>query len=137
MGRLILDQEAFGLSSLMERISRVKVKDCFKDEDTVYFIVGQGELWKALGKDTINVKRLQEKLGKRVRVIEYRDNVISFVKNIIYPIKVEEIIEENGVIFIKDSSKKTKSVLIGRNSKNLKLINRAVKRFFNKEVKVV
>lgn len=137
MRRLILDQEAFGLSSLMEKIARVRVKDCFKDEDTVYFVVGQGELWKALGKNTVNVKKIQNELGKRIKIIEYRDEAVNFVKNVIYPIKAEEIVDENGVIFIKDSSKKTKSLLIGRNGKNLKFITRAVKRFFNKEVKVI
>lgn len=137
MGRLILDQETFGLSSLMEKIARVRVKDCFKDEDTVYFVVGQGELWKALGKNTANVKKIQNELGKRIKIIEYRDEAVNFVKNVIYPIKAEEIVDENGVIFIKDRSKKTKSLLIGRNGKNLKFITRAVKRFFNKEVKVV
>ncbi len=137
MKRLILDPEAFGLSSLMERITRVRVKDCFKDEETIYFIVDQGMLWKALGKDTANVKKLQQKLGKKIRIIEYRNDPINFVKNIIYPIKVEEVVVEEDVIYLKDNSRKIKSLLVGRGGKNLKLTNRAVKRFFNKEVKVV
>lgn len=137
MNKVILDQEAFGLSSLMEKIARVRVKDCFKDEEIIYFVVAPGELGKAIGKGAINIKRAQEEFGKRIKIIEYNDEVVRFIKNIIYPAKVEEIIEENSVIFIKDSSKKTKSLLIGRGGKNLKLINRAVKRFFNKEVKVV
>ncbi|MEK6969550.1 MAG: NusA-like transcription termination signal-binding factor [Nanoarchaeota archaeon] len=137
MNKVILDQEAFGLSSLMEKIARVRVKDCFKDEEIIYFVVAPGELGKAIGKGAINIKRAQEEFGKRIKLIEYNDEVVRFIKNIIYPAKVEEIIEENNIIFIKDSSKKTKSLLIGRGGKNLKLINRAVKRFFNKEVKVV
>ncbi len=137
MKKVILDQEAFGLSSLMEKIARVRVKDCFKDEEIIYFVVAPGELGKAIGKGAVNIKRVQEELGKRIKVVEYNDDMVTFIKNIIYPAKVEEIVEENNVIFIKDSSKKTKSLLIGRGGKNLKLINRAVKRFFNKEVKVV
>lgn len=137
MKKVILDQEAFGLSSLMEKIARVRVKDCFKDEEIIYFVVAPGELGKAIGKGAVNIKRVQEELGKRIKVVEYNEDMVTFIKNIIYPAKVEEIVEENNVIFIKDSSKKTKSLLIGRGGKNLKLINRAVKRFFNKEVKVV
>ncbi len=137
MKKVILDQEAFGLSSLMEKITHARVKDCFKDEEIIYFVVAPGELGKAIGKGAINIRRMQEELGKRIKVIEYNDEILNFIKNIIYPAKVEEIVEENSVIFIKDSSKKTKSLLIGRGGKNLKLINRAVKRFFNKEVKVV
>ena len=36
------------LSSLMERIARVRVKDCFKDNETIYFVVATGEMGKAL-----------------------------------------------------------------------------------------
>jgi len=138
MVRLKLDPETLELSPLLERVTGVKVKDCFKgDNEIIYFIVDAGQLGKAIGRDAINIKRIQQELGKKVRIIEYRDNVIDFIKNVIYPFKVEEIIEENGEIIIKDKNRKTKSLLIGRDSKNLKLINRAVKRFFNiKEVKV-
>ncbi|MBU0457693.1 MAG: NusA-like transcription termination signal-binding factor [Nanoarchaeota archaeon] len=138
MGRLILDQDAFALSSLMEKITRVRVKDSFKDDEgMIYFVVNFGDLGKAIGKGGVNIKKVQQELGKKVKIIEHRNNVIDFVKSIIYPIKVEEVVEEEGVISIKDSSKKAKSLLIGRGGKNLKLINRAVKRFFDKEVKVV
>lgn len=139
MKRLILDPEAFGLSSVMERLTRARVKDCFKDEgeEVIYFVVAPGHLGKAVGKGGANIKNVQQELGKRIKVIEYNDNVIKFVKNIIYPLTVEEIIEQEDAIVVKDSSKKTKSILIGRNEKNLRMINRAVQRFFNKEVKIV
>ena len=137
MSRLKLDQETLGLSSLMEKRTHARIKDCFQDKETIFFVVARGDMGKALGKGAENVKRIQQELDKRVRLIEYRDNVVDFVKSIIYPIKVEEVVEEEGIVFIKDSRKKTKSMLIGREGKNLVLINRAVKRFFNKEVKVV
>jgi transcription termination/antitermination protein NusA len=131
MGRLKLDLDTLGLGAIMERITRARVKDCFKEEDTIYFVVGSGELGKAVGKGGSNIKKAQEELGKKIKVIEFRNNVADFVKNIIYPLKVEQIIEEEGIVKIKERSKKTKSLLIGRGGKNLKLINRAVKRFFN------
>ena len=140
MNRLKLDPEALGLSTILERIAGVQVKDCFKDDtgETIYYVVETGQLGKALGKGGINVKRIQEHFTKRIRIIEYRNEVISFVKNVIYPAQVEEVVQENNEILIKDSSRKTKSLLIGRGGKNLKLINRAVKRFFNiNEVKII
>jgi NusA-like KH domain protein len=136
MGRLKLDSEIFGLSSMIERMTHSRVKDCFKDNDTLYVIVASGEMGKILGKKGIIIKKLQEKVRLKIKVMEYQDKVTQFVKNVIYPIKVEEIVEENGVVFLKDSQKKTKSLLIGREGRNLRLINRAVKRFFNVEVKI-
>lgn len=140
MERLKLDQETLELSSLMERITNARVKDCFKDEanETIYLIVAPGELGKAIGKGGSNIRLVQEKVGKKVRVIEYSDNLATFVRNLIYPLNVAEISEEAGNLIIRDESKKTKSLLIGREGRNLKLLNRAVRRFFNvNEVKVV
>ncbi len=93
---------------------------------------------KAIGKGGMNIKRLSEELGKRIRITEYRDNVLEFVRGFIYPENVAEVMQEGNDILIKDESRKTKSLLIGRGGKNIKLLNRAVKRFFSiNEVKVV
>ncbi len=127
-----------GLSSLMERITKAKVKDCFTDEEgSIFFVVAPGEIGKAIGKGASNIKRLQQELQRKIRIIEYHDNVVEFVKNIIYPLHVQSITEEQGVIIIKETNKKAKSLLIGRQGRNLKLIDRAVKRFFQHEIKVI
>ena len=138
--RIKLDQNALALSSMLERIAGVQVKDSFMDEEeeTIYFIVNSGELGKAIGKGGMNIKRLSEELGKRIRITEYRDNVMEFIRGFIYPATVAEVVQEGNDILIKDESRKTKSLLIGRGGKNIKLLNRAVKRFFSiNEVKVV
>ena len=138
MTRVILNQEMMGLSSLMERITKAKVKDCFTDEEgSIFFVVAPGEIGKAIGKGASNIKRLQQELQRKIRIIEYNDNVVEFVKNIIYPLHVQSITEEQGVIIIKETNKKAKSLLIGRQGRNLKLIDRAVKRFFQHEIKVI
>ncbi|MBI2112577.1 NusA-like transcription termination signal-binding factor, partial [Candidatus Woesearchaeota archaeon] len=115
----------------------VPVKDCFKEEDTIYIVVPPGNLGKAVGKNGIVIKKIQHNLRKNIRVIEYRDNVADFVGNIIYPIQVERIIEEENAVIIKDSNRSVKSQIIGREGKNLNIIKRAVQRFFpTKEVRV-
>ena len=127
-----------GLSLLMEKITKAKVKDCFTDEEgTIFLVVAPGDIGKAIGKGASNIKRLQQELQRKIRVIEYSDDLVEFIKNIIYPLRVQSITEEQDVIVIKEANKKAKSLLIGRQGRNLKLINRAVKRFFNREVKVI
>ncbi len=137
MSRLKLDTETLGLSSLLEKLAAVQVKDCFKEGDIIYYVVDSGELGKALGRGGIVVHKLQEKLNQRVRIIEFRDQAQDFVRSIIYPLQPQQIVEEGSYIIIKDDRKKTKSLLIGRDGRNLKVINRAVQRFFNKEVRVI
>lgn len=134
--RLKLDQDSLGLSSLFERLTRVRVKDCFRSEDTIYFVVAAGDAGKAIGKGAVNIRKAQISFGKKIRVVEYRDDVRSFIKNLIHPLLVEEIAEEDGQVILRDSNYSVKSKLIGRNRKNLQVLNRAVQRFFNKEVKV-
>lgn len=136
MVRIKLDQETAGLSSLMEKISGAAVKDCFQDDDTVYFVVAPGEIGKAIGKGGINIRKVQDELHKKIKVVEFRDRVDEFIKNLIYPLAVERIVEEQDSFILQDTSRKTKGLLIGRDGKNLKFINRAVQRFFGKEVRV-
>ena len=134
--RVKLDQETLGLSSLMERITLTRVKDCFQDNDTIYFVVAPGDLGKAIGKGGVNVKRVQNELGKRIKVIEYSDDLSRFIRNIIYPLSIEKITIQENKVLLEDQSKKAKSLLIGREGKHLELINRAIQRFFNVEVVV-
>jgi len=123
--RLILDQETLGLASLLERRTQVEVKDCFREQDIIYFVVASGQIGKALGKGGRTIQKVQQQIGKRVKVIEYSDKVEEFVKNVILPLTVEQVIQEKGIL------------LIGRDGRNLSIINRAVRRFFAVEVKVV
>lgn len=137
MTRLKLDQELLGISSVIEKLTGVYVKDCFREEDTIYIVVNPGQLGKAVGKGGVVIKRVQFQLRKNVRVMEFHESAVEFVRNVIYPLAVEEILEQEGQIIIRDSSRKVKSQLIGRDGKNLAVVKRAVQRFFpGKEVKV-
>jgi transcription termination/antitermination protein NusA len=136
LARVKLDQEALGLSSVLERMTHAHVKDCFREEDIVYFVVGTGDLGKAIGKGGIMIKKLQEKLNKRVKVIEYRSDVVGFVQNVIYPVKVSEIVVEGEIVFIRDDDRMKKGKIIGRSGSGLAFVNKVVKRYFDVDVKV-
>ncbi len=137
MNRLKLDQEVLGLCSIVERVTHARVVDGFKENEMYYFVIGRGEIGKAIGERGVHVQRFASEFGKRVRMIEYNEDVAQFVKNVIYPLQVERIEVKDKEVILSDSNKKTKSLLIGRDSKNLDVINRAVKRFFAVDVKVV
>ncbi len=139
MSRVKLDQEALGYSSVLEQLTHAQVKDCFKDEEIVYFVLAEGDLGKAIGKGGSMINRMKELLQKNVRLLEYKSTVQEFIRSVIYPLKVAEIVvEESGVIVLKDEDRKTKGLLIGRDGKNIKMTNKIVKRFFDvPEIKVV
>ena len=108
--------------------------------DGVHYIriVEDGYIGKAIGKHGSNVKRIENILKKKIRIIEFNSSVIRFITNIIYPIKVKEITEDKGIVTITGFDKSSKSTLIGRDKKNLLSITSIVKRFFPvEEIKVI
>ena len=136
MARLRLDQTTLHFSTLLERLSGARVKDCFQSDQMIYFVVGLADMGRAIGKKAIHIKKLEKDLNKKVRVIAYSEDIKVFISNLISPVKVAKIEETDSLIILKDTQRKTKSLLIGRDGKQLQLINRAVQRFFQKQVTV-
>jgi len=124
--------------TLFENLSGAKVKDAFLRNSSVNFIVEKGDLWKAVGKQGKNVKKIENLIKKKIRVIEFDEDVCRFVGNFIYPIKVEKIELEDKVVNICAQGAQTKGLLIGRESKNLKELKEILLRYFDiEDIKVV
>ncbi len=123
--------------SLFESITRAKLKDCITN-DKLTFIVEEGNISKAIGKRGSNVKMLENVIKKKIRIVEFNNDVADFIKNLIYPINVEDIEEENSVVSIMVNDTKSKGILIGRDRHNLNMIKSIVKRYFKiEDIKVV
>lgn len=137
MGKIVFDQELLGIMNLLNNLSRARIKDCFLEEDTYYVVVEKGDIGLMIGKGGMNIKKIKEALRKSVKVIEYNDDPIRFVQSLIHPVRVEEISLEDKVVSIKGGDRKINGLLFGRDGKNIKLINKTVKRFFDVEVKIV
>jgi N utilization substance protein A len=134
--RATFDLETMKLIQLFEKITRAKSKDCINGE-RILFIVQPTQLGKAIGKKASNIKKLERLLKKKIRIVEFNPNPITFVKNMIAPLKAE-VNQENEEIIITGQDTKTKAFIIGRDKQNLKFLNSVVKRFFNiKDIKVV
>lgn len=124
--------------SIFESLTRAKAKDCFMMNDRITYIVEQNEIGKAIGKGGSNIKRLEAMLKKKIRVIEFSSDVCEFIKNIIYPLRVEEIKKEGTDIIIKGQDTKTKGLLIGRDRQNINQTKSIADRFFEiSAIKVV
>jgi len=137
MGKIVFDQELLGIMNLLNNLSRARIKDCFLEEDTYYVVVEKGDIGLMIGKGGMNIKKIKEALRKSVKVIEYNDDPTRFVQSLIHPVRVEEISLEDKVVSIKGGDRKINGLLFGRDGKNIKLINKTVKRFFDVEVKIV
>lgn len=138
MNKISFDIDAMKFLSLFESLTHSGVKDCIKKEDRIIFIVNSGEIGKAVGKKGINIKKLEAKFRKKVRIIEYDADMLIFIQNVFYPNKVKEITEEDGIVKIVPPDSKTRGYFIGRNASTLRNAEEIVKRYFDlKEIKIV
>lgn len=136
--RIKYDMSLMHFILLFENIARVHPKDCFDDNGRLVFIVARGDIGKAIGKRGCNIKILEDKLKKKIKIVEFEDEVTDFVRNMIAPLRVEEIVEDDGLIMLKSNDVKTKGMLIGRESQNLRRLESVVSRYFKiKGIKVI
>jgi transcription termination/antitermination protein NusA len=133
------DNESLKLMSLFEKITRTSLKDSFIDDNGLLtFIVKEGQLGKAVGKKAVNVRKLENMLNRKIKILEFNSNIINFIKNLIYPLKAKGIKQEGEEIIIEGPDTKTKGLLIGKNAKNLRNTEEVVKKYFDiKEIKII
>ena len=106
--------------SIFESITRAALKDCFEQNGRIIFVVKQGEIGKAIGKKGINTRKLERILKKRIKIIEFNPDLLVFVQNVVFPSKVKEIKEEEGVVIIIPPDSETRGYLIGKSASNLR-----------------
>lgn len=134
-----IDLETLRTISLFEKITRASVKDCFMYKERLTFVVGQGQLMKALGKNREKLLKLEKLLNRRIKIVEFSDDKFRFITNLLYPLKILEISEdENGIVIIKGPDQKTKGLMIGARAQNLRATEEVVRKYFEcVEIKVV
>lgn len=128
--KLVYDEKLMKYIILFENFTKVKVKDAYLRDDGIWFIIQDGGLFKAVGKNGVKVKKLESMVKKKIKVIEFNDDICKFSINLIYPVKPKnvEFNEGNLEIFVEDS--KSKGLLIGRERKNLKGLKEVLLRYF-------
>jgi N utilization substance protein A len=115
--------------ALFDSITRASLKDCIVDH-AIIFVVNEGEIAKAIGKNGSNVRRLEKAMNKKIRIVEYSRDIATFIKNLVYPLKVREITQEDDIITIIPPDSKTRGMLIGRGAVHLRSYETVVKRYF-------
>ncbi len=138
--KIIYTGETLKLMSLFESLTRTRLKDCFTDNnDMMTFVVMNGEIGKAIGKNASNVKKLESMLNRKIKIVEFNSERVGFIRNLVNPIRPRNITENEGIITIESSDSKSRGLLIGRNASNLRNFETIAKKYYPeiKEIKVV
>ena len=132
----VITAELIGYINLFESLTRSRVKGCHQSGEVLIFIVYEGEAGKAIGKKGDNIKRLTQLLKKRIKVVEFSDNVLKFVSNLILPIKAEIRLEDEKTVIIEGKGAKFKQAVLGTERKNLKEIQSIISDYFKVIIEV-
>ena len=122
---------------LFESMTGATVKDClFEDnKNKIVYVVKEGYMGLAIGKNGANAQRVKETLNKSIDIIEYSEDPVKFIKNIIWPVKVKSIHvserRDGKKIAVLDINKKDKGLVIGKEGKNIDRIKNLLKRHHN------
>ncbi|MEK6835267.1 MAG: NusA-like transcription termination signal-binding factor [Nanoarchaeota archaeon] len=133
---MILDKDKIQKITLFENLTQSKVKSLIED-DKMTFIVENGDLGKAVGKQGKNVKMFEKMMHKKIKVIEFNDDPVKFINNYIFPVHADNIQLNNNTVEIAAKDRKTKGLLIGRERKNLNDLSNLVKSYFNLTIKIL
>ncbi len=128
---IVFDTETIKTINLFETISQANVKDCIIMDDRIYFLIEEGE-FKKIRENGQLLKNLEKMLNKKILIFEFSKDISIFLRNSVKGIreirirneKEEKIVE----ITVENSSR---SLVIGRNGKNIKALRQILKRNYN------
>ncbi len=128
---ITFDTETIRIITLFENLTNTSVKDCLIDyeSNTVYFVVDEGKMGMAIGRNGSSIKNAEKIIGKNIKVFEFSKNLSAFVKNLIQKVEEVRIKNENEKIIVEVRvEKKFKPMIIGRDGKKLKIFKEILER---------
>ncbi len=135
----IIDMKLMRYINLLDRTSHVKTRKCFVYNNVIVFAVPRSMMSQAIGPGASNVRRIQEQLGRRIRIVsEPRgiEDAPEFVKEVVSPIKFKSLELKEGA-FVLNAGSTSKAALIGRNKKRLEELKEIILNNFGIELKIV
>ena len=125
--------------NIFETLTKSMVKDCFIDDKGRFvFIVNKEDIGKVIGKNASNLRRIQDLLKKRIKIVAFSDDIKDFIKSYVNPVEIEAIDINDNIVEIKANGANTKGLLIGRDRKNLETLKQVLKKYYGIiDVKVI
>ncbi|MGP6221032.1 NusA-like transcription termination signal-binding factor [Caldiplasma sukawensis] len=133
-GEIIIDNKLMEYRKVFEKISRVDIKDLIENDDLVIFIVNEHRMAEMFRKNKNVVAELREKVKKSILIAEYSTDLITYVRNIFFRYKVNEIHvtwRETGMDVQVSVDPAEIGKAIGKDGKNIKMIRDLVARSYN------
>jgi transcription antitermination factor NusA-like protein len=125
--------------NLFSKITHIDTRFFFTYNETLFFCVPKKLVSKAIGIGARNIKRLNEILRKKIRILPNPSGVEEakeFIEAIVSPVEFKELkINENEIILTAGSQ--SKAALIGRNKRRLLEMQKIVSDYFRKDFRII
>ena len=125
--------------NLFSKMTRVNTRYCFMYNDAIIFAVPKNLVSKSIGENGKNVKKLNEVLRKKIKIIPTPlgiHHAKDFIRAVISPNSFKDLqITENEVII--NAGSQNKAALIGRNRRRMMELQIIIKDFFKRDLRIV
>jgi len=131
LGEIRLTAESIQYIALFENMTRAKILDCIQEEERLVYVVKQGDMGLAIGKNGENINRVKKALDKPIELVEYSEDPVTFIKNAFGPVSVSSVnlTSKNGKrLAYVEVPNKEKGLAIGRNGKNIEKVKMLARR---------
>lgn len=131
-----LTTDQMRLISLFQNVTGASARDCVEDEkqNRVIFVVNEGKMGLAIGKGGSHIRNLQNIIKKNVELVEYSDDPVNFLKNMLNPklvtdVKLNKRLDGTTQAIVLVDAKK-KGIVVGREGKNAEKARLLARRYF-------
>ncbi|MDA4116813.1 MAG: NusA-like transcription termination signal-binding factor [Thaumarchaeota archaeon] len=137
MPEIKLTSDQLGLFSIFQNMSGATVRDCIIDEKgaRLIFIVNNGQMGLAIGKNGATIQNIERVLKKPVEVVEWSDDPSEMIRNALDPRAIQDVRITDKL----DGSKsmtvivdpRRKGAILGRGGKNAEKVRLIARKYFN------
>jgi N utilization substance protein A len=133
-----LTTEGIRYIALFESLTGAIARDCIVDEenDRIIFVVKNGDMGLAIGKNGNNINRVKKSIGKHIEIVEHSDDLNEFVANALQPVavkKVQVVSKDYKRMAYVEVMSKDKGLAIGKNGRNIQKAKVLVQRHYGLE----
>jgi NusA-like KH domain protein len=136
----VINMQTIRYINLLDKASQVRTRKCFIHNNTIFFAVDSRDVSRAIGPGAVNVKRIQEKLGKKVKVIADAtgiSDVKRFIVDVVAPVKMKDVAVDEKEVVITAGSNQNKASLIGRDKRRFEELRKIVRDFFDRDLRII
>ena len=129
-----IDMQLMRYINLFARTTKVQTTKVFVYNNQIIFAVPKAKVSVAIGKQAINVKKLNGILRRKIKIVampiaDSNDGVGKFVEDVVAPIEFNSVdVRDDSVVV--NAGRQSKAALIGRNRQREKELAEVLKNFF-------